>query len=379
MRKKMVKIDKEKDRFEYEFQKYRFFYGDLDSFLFKGEVGGFFSIREVEFKLWLRLVEEEVNILGRKIVELEVENRGLKVELDDFRGDDFNGLVNLFMREQSEFLLELWQYLQLVEDEMELLWRNVVDLEEQNKCIIVEFNKYKYKFGGYDSVWYYDNVKIEVLQEELKVVCLQINEFSGKVMQLQYENCVFMFNMQCYDLVLYLGICGSFCDSDVESDVGKKESDDDLWLLYCKCEGFIGGESDLEEVCNICCFMFMCFFYLVFGFWFKSFFDWQQMKDIWLEVECLGKIIDWFIVDMSIIIIEVCIYVVNGDLFGFMDEEDDGSCICEYELFYCINVQMKVFCKELQIFIDCFEVFKFVDDCGVEEFIFVSQVQFCLL
>lgn len=67
--------------------------------MFKGEVGGFFSIREVEFKLWLRLVEEEVNILGRKIVELEVENRGLKVELDDFRGDDFNGLVNLFMRE----------------------------------------------------------------------------------------------------------------------------------------------------------------------------------------------------------------------------------------------------------------------------------------
>lgn len=85
MRKKMAKIDKEKDRLEHELQKYRSFYGDVDSPGPKGEAGGPATTRESELKLRLRLVEEEANILGRKIVELEVENRGLKAELEDMR------------------------------------------------------------------------------------------------------------------------------------------------------------------------------------------------------------------------------------------------------------------------------------------------------
>lgn len=72
MRKKTAKIDKEKDRLEQELQKYRSFYGDMDSPHPKGEAGGPPSTRESELKLRLRLVEEEANILGRKIVELEV-------------------------------------------------------------------------------------------------------------------------------------------------------------------------------------------------------------------------------------------------------------------------------------------------------------------
>lgn len=89
MRKKTAKIDKEKDRLEQELQKYRSFYGDVDSPLPKGEAGGPPTTRESELKLRLRLVEEEANILGRKIVELEVENRGLKAELDDMREDRY--------------------------------------------------------------------------------------------------------------------------------------------------------------------------------------------------------------------------------------------------------------------------------------------------
>lgn len=89
MRKKMAKIDKEKDRLDQELQKYRSFYGDVDSPLPKGEAGGPPTTRESELKLRLRLVEEEANILGRKIVELEVENRGLKAELDDMREDRY--------------------------------------------------------------------------------------------------------------------------------------------------------------------------------------------------------------------------------------------------------------------------------------------------
>lgn len=379
MRKKMAKIDKEKDRFEHELQKYRSFYGDLDSPLPKGEAGGPPSTREAELKLRLRLVEEEANILGRKIVELEVENRGLKAELDDLRGDDFNGSANPLMREQSESLSELRQHLQLVEDETELLRRNVADLEEQNKRITAELNKYKFKSGGHESARHHDSAKTEALQEELKAARLQINELSGKVMQLQYENRVLMSNMQRYDLASHLGIRGSPRDSDAESDAGKKESDDDSRPPHRKREGPIGGESDSEEVRNIRCLTPTRSFYPAPGPWPKSFSDRQQMKDIRSEAERLGKTIDRLIADTSTIITEARIYVANGDLFGLMDEEDDGSRIREHELLYRINAQMKAFRKELQTFIDRLEVPKSADDRGSEEPISVSQVQFCLL
>lgn len=81
MRKKTAKIDKEKDRLEQELQKYRSFYGELDSTHPKGEAGGPPTTRESELKLRLRLVEEEANILGRKIVELEVRAESLKFML----------------------------------------------------------------------------------------------------------------------------------------------------------------------------------------------------------------------------------------------------------------------------------------------------------
>ncbi|KAM9005986.1 microtubule cross-linking factor 3 isoform 5-T9 [Sarcophilus harrisii] len=374
MRKKMAKIDKEKDRFEHELQKYRSFYGDLDSPLPKGEAGGPPTTREAELKLRLRLVEEEANILGRKIVELEVENRGLKAELDDLRGDDFNGSANPLMREQSESLSELRQHLQLVEDETELLRRNLADLEEQNKRITTELNKYKYKSGAHESSRHHDSAKTEALQEELKAARMQINELSGKVMQLQYENRVLMSNMQRYDLASHLGIRGSPRDSDAESDAGKKESDDDSRPPHRKREGPIGGESDSEEVRNIRCLTPTRSFYPTPTTWQKNFTDRQQMKDIRSEAERLGKTIDRLISDTSTIITEARIYVANGDLFGLMDEEDDGSRIREHELLYRINAQMKAFRKELQTFIDRLEVPKSSDDRSADEPLSVSQI-----
>ncbi|XP_033000338.1 protein SOGA3-like isoform X12 [Lacerta agilis] len=374
MRKKLAKIDKEKDRFEHELQKYRSFYGDLDSPLPKGEAGGPPTTRESELKLRLRLVEEEANILGRKIVELEVENRGLKAELDDLRGDDFSGAANPLMGEQNESLSELRQHLQLVEDETELLRRNLADVEEQNKRITAELNKYKYKTGAHDSSRHHDSAKTEALQEELKAARMQINELSGKVMQLQYENRVLMSNMQRYDLASHLGIRGSPRDSDAESDAGKKESDDDSRPPHRKREGPIGGESDSEEVRNIRCLTPTRSFYPAPAGWQKSFTDRQQMKDIRCEAERLGKTIDRLISDTSTIITEARIYVANGDLFGLMDDEDDGSRIREHELLYRINAQMKAFRKELQAFIDTLEVPKSSDDRSTDEPLSVSQM-----
>ncbi|XP_041418846.1 protein SOGA3 isoform X1 [Xenopus laevis] len=374
MRKKMAKIDKDKDRFEHELQKYRSFYGDLDSPLPKGEASGPPTTRESELKLRLRLVEEEANILGRKIVELEVENRGLKAELDDLRGDDYSGASNPLMREQSESVSELRQHLQLVEDEAELLRRNLADLEEQNKRVTAEMNKYKFKSGTHESSRHNDSVKTEALQEELKTARLQINELSGKVMQLQYENKVLMSNMQRYDLASHLGIRGSPRDSDAESDAGKKESDDDSRPPHRKREGPIGGESDSEEVRNIRCLTPTRSFYPSASVWQKNFAERQQVKDIRAEAERLGKTIDRLISDTSTIITEARIYVANGDLFGLMDEEDDGSRIREHELLYRINAQMKTFRKELQTFIDRLEVPKSSEDRGADDPLSVSQM-----
>ncbi|XP_076006648.1 microtubule cross-linking factor 3 isoform X2 [Genypterus blacodes] len=378
MRKKMAKIDKEKDRLEQELQKYRSFYGDVDSPLPKGEAGGPPTTRESELKLRLRLVEEEANILGRKIVELEVENRGLKAELDDMRedslaaaGEDGSGPGAHQCREQGEALSELRQQLQLVEDEAELLRRNFADVEEENKKVTNELNKLKYKAGSHEAGSRHgggagaDAAKVEGLQEELKAARLQINELSGKVMQLQYENRVLLSNMQRYDLASHLGIRSSPRDSDAESDTGR---DDDtpsasapsprLLPPHRKREGPIGGESDSDEVRNIRCLTPTRSIYSPVDsrFLARSLKDRQQMIDIRMEAERLGRTIDRLIADTSTIIAEARVYVNNGELFARLDDDDEGGRIREHELLYRINAQLKAFRKELQGFIDRLDV-----------------------
>ncbi|XP_017265449.2 protein SOGA3 [Kryptolebias marmoratus] len=385
MRKKMAKIDKEKDRLEQELQKYRSFYGDVDSPLPKGEAGGPPTTRESELKLRLRLVEEEANILGRKIVELEVENRGLKAELDDMREDslaaagvDSSSSGGQQSREQGEALSELRQQLQLVEDEAELLRRNLADVEEENKKVTTELNKLKYKAGSHEAGSRHgggggDPAKVEALQEELKAARLQINELSGKVMQLQYENRVLLSNMQRYDLASHLGIRGSPRDSDAESDGGR---DDDtpsaasprLLPPHRKREGPIGGESDSDEVRNIRCLTPTRSLYSPVDsrFLSRSLRDRQQMIDIRIEAERLGRTIDRLIADTSTIITEARVYVTNGELFARLDEDEEGGRIREHELLYRINAQMKAFRKELQSFIDRLDVPKQEDKQGEE-------------
>ncbi|XP_041844241.1 protein SOGA3 [Melanotaenia boesemani] len=376
MRKKMAKIDKEKDRLEQELQKYRSFYGDVDSPLPKGEAGGPPTTRESELKLRLRLVEEEANILGRKIVELEVENRGLKAELDDMREDslaaagvDGSSSGGQQSREQGEALSELRQQLQLVEDEAELLRRNLADIEEENKKVTNELNKLKYKAGSHEAGSRHgggaDPAKVEALQEELKAARLQINELSGKVLQLQYENRVLLSNMQRYDLASHLGIRGSPRDSDAESDGGREDdtpsasaSSPRLLPPHRKREGPIGGESDSDEVRNIRCLTPTRSLYSPVDsrFLSRSLKDRQSMIDIRIEAERLGRTIDRLIADTSTIIAEARVYVTNGELFARLDEDEEGGRIREHELLYRINAQMKAFRKELQSFIDRLDV-----------------------
>ncbi|XP_060948008.1 protein SOGA3-like [Limanda limanda] len=414
MRKKTATIDKEKDQLEQELQKYRSFYGELDSTHPKGEAGGPPTTRESELKLRLRLVEEEANILGRKIVELEVENRGLRAELDDLRGEaegagssDGGGMGGSGSgRGLGDDLTELRQQLQLVEDEAELLRRNLADSEDQNKRVTTELNKLRFKAGthegggrhGFSGGSGIDAAKAEALQEELKAARLQINDLSGKVMQLQYENRVLLSNMQRYDLASHLSLRPSPRDSDADSDAGgvtssRRESDEDssssrLLPPHRKREGPVGGESDSDEVRNTngssrCLTPTRGLYtptgpegaassplarFLPSGR--CSLRDRQQMIDIRLEAERLARTIDRLIADTATVISEARVFVSNGDMMlgraGEEGGEEDGSRIREHELLYRINAQMKAFRKELQAFIDKLEVPR-LEDRDTEE------------
>ncbi|XP_034436741.1 protein SOGA3-like isoform X2 [Hippoglossus hippoglossus] len=419
MRKKTAKIDKEKDQLEQELQKYRSFYGELDSTHPKGEAGGPPTTRESELKLRLRLVEEEANILGRKIVELEVENRGLRAELDDLRGEaegagsSESGSMGSG-RGLGDDLTELRQQLQLVEDEAELLRRNLADSEDQNKRVTTELNKLRFKAGthegggrhggGFSGGSGIDAAKAEALQEELKAARLQINDLSGKVMQLQYENRVLLSNMQRYDLASHLSLRPSPRDSDADSDAGgatsgRRESDEDssssrLLPPHRKREGPVGGESDSDEVRNTngssrCLTPTRGLYtptgpegaassplarFLPSGR--CSLRDRQQMTDIRLEAERLARTIDRLIADTATIISEARVFVSNGDMMlgraGEEGGEEDGGRIREHELLYRINAQMKAFRKELQAFIDRLEVPR-LEDRDTEEPLSVTK------
>ncbi|XP_066209276.1 microtubule cross-linking factor 1 isoform X8 [Saccopteryx leptura] len=263
MRKKMAKLGREKDELEQELQKYKALYGDVDSPLPTGEAGGPPSTREAELKLRLKLVEEEANILGRKIVELEVENRGLKAEMEDMRGqyeregpgrDHLPSIPTSPFGDSLESSMELRRHLQFVEEEAELLRRSISEIEDHNRQLTHELSKFKFEPRP-EPGWLVDGGGKGMgggasLQEELKAARLQISELSGKVLKLQYENRVLLSNVQRYDLAAHLGLrAPSPRDSDADSDTGKKESDGEEGRLpQPKREGPVGGESDSEEM-----------------------------------------------------------------------------------------------------------------------------------
>uniref|UniRef100_A0A8C3WI94 Microtubule crosslinking factor 1 n=1 Tax=Catagonus wagneri TaxID=51154 RepID=A0A8C3WI94_9CETA len=247
MLRKMARLGREKDGLEQELQRYKALYGEVDSPLPTGEAGGPPSTREAELKLRLKLVEEEANILGRKIVELEVENRGLKAEMEDLRGqhereaaarDPLPGLPTSPFGDSLESCTELRRHLQFVEEEAELLRRSISEIEDHNRQLTHELSKFKFEPRP-EPGWLAEGGRGAPLQDELQAARLQISELSGKVLTLQHENRVLLSAQRC---------APSPRDSDADSDAGKKESDgEDGRPLQPRREGPIGGESDSEE------------------------------------------------------------------------------------------------------------------------------------
>lgn len=278
----MAKLGREKDELEQELQKYKSVYGDVDSPLPLAECsgGGPHSTREAELRLRLKLVEEEANILGRKIVELEVENRSLRAENEDLRcqyerdcfgREPFSSVPSSpYGGDAVETASELRRHLQFVEEEAELLRRSISEIEDHNRQLTCELNRFKFGLGGSPGQAGEEagegllfkpangssngSAGGTMMMEELKSARMQINELSGKVMKLQYENRVLMSNVQRCDLAAHLGLrTGSPRDSDADSDAGQRDAAEDeeasrLLLLHPKREGPVGGESDSEEL-----------------------------------------------------------------------------------------------------------------------------------
>lgn len=85
MCKKLTKMAEECETMREELSKYRLLYGDVEvSQAVAGTINSVHT-REAEVKVHLRLVEEEATLLSRRIVELEVENRGLRSEMNEMR------------------------------------------------------------------------------------------------------------------------------------------------------------------------------------------------------------------------------------------------------------------------------------------------------
>lgn len=85
MCKKLTKLVSESEAMREELSEYRSAYGDIDSAQLPEGKPKHTRSREAEVKVHLKLVEEEATLLSRRIVELEVENRGLRAEMSDLR------------------------------------------------------------------------------------------------------------------------------------------------------------------------------------------------------------------------------------------------------------------------------------------------------
>ncbi|XP_043922463.1 microtubule cross-linking factor 1 isoform X2 [Protopterus annectens] len=365
MRKKMAKFGREKEELEQELQKYKSVYGDVDSPMPIGETGGPPSTREAELKLRLKLVEEEANILGRKIVELEVENRGLKAETEDMRcqyereclsRDHVSSIPTSPFGDSPESASELRRHLQFVEEEAELLRRSVSEIEDHNKQLTNELNKFK--FGSdQESIWVDDgNLKVNgSLQEELKAARVQINELSGKVMKLQYENRVLISNVQRYDLASHLGLrTTSPRDSDADSDAGRKDSEETR-LPQPKREGPVGGESDSEDVCEKSSGFGSGKASELSGIYSAELIrnrdNLTSLANIKTEAERLGRTVDHLITDTDSLIYDAKLQAAKlSSEQGMVSDADVGK--NEPELLNAINTKMKGFRSELQIFLE---------------------------
>ncbi|KAM9785500.1 LOW QUALITY PROTEIN: microtubule cross-linking factor 2-like [Neosynchiropus ocellatus] len=282
MCKKLTKLVKDSESMKEELAKYRSLYGDVDASITVEEVADSPHTREAEVRVHLKLVEEEANLLSRRIVELEVENRGLRAEMDDMKvqdgpqellpvsGGSGSGAMVLGSSSSSENVMELQRHLQFVEEEAELLRRSLIEMEEQNKLLMNEINRYKSELppptsnlssSSLVNLTDLNDSPIHSIQEaavlispdvhpkeeELRVAKLQIGELSGKVKKLQYENRVLLSNLQRCDLASYHDSSSS-SRLALETDAEAGDSAECLPSSPPLRKEPVGGENDVQKM-----------------------------------------------------------------------------------------------------------------------------------
>uniref|UniRef100_A0A3P8TG29 Microtubule crosslinking factor 2 n=1 Tax=Amphiprion percula TaxID=161767 RepID=A0A3P8TG29_AMPPE len=275
MCKKLTKLVKDSEAMKEELTKYRSLYGDVNASLTVEEVADSPHTREAEIRVHLKLVEEEANLLSRRIVELEVENRGLRAEMDDMKGPQGGAMV-LGGGASSENVMELQRHLQFVEEEAELLRRSLIEMEEQNKLLMNEINRYKSELPPPASALTSSSLMsltdgllndspVHSIQEgavlistatpspeeELRLARLQVAELSGKVKKLQYENRVLLSNLQRCDLASYHTPSSSSSSSlrlALETDAEAGDSAECLPTSPPHRKEPVGGENDSLEM-----------------------------------------------------------------------------------------------------------------------------------
>ncbi|XP_029974311.1 protein SOGA1 [Salarias fasciatus] len=298
MCKKLTKLVKDSEAMKEELAKYRSLYGDVNASLTVEEVADSPHTREAEIRVHLKLVEEEANLLSRRIVELEVENRGLRAEMDDMKGPQdgsqelsgvggglgtglglAGGAMVLGGGASSENVMELQRHLQFVEEEAELLRRSLIEMEEQNKLLMNEINRYKSELPPPPASALSSNSLLSLSdgllndspvhaiqdggavlistdapaqEEELRLARLQVGELSGKVKKLQYENRVLLSNLQRCDLASYHGPSSSSSSSSLrlalETDAEAGDSAECLPTSPPQRKEPVGGENDALEI-----------------------------------------------------------------------------------------------------------------------------------
>ncbi|XP_054904406.1 protein SOGA1 isoform X2 [Poeciliopsis prolifica] len=281
MCKKLTKLVKDSEAMKEELAKYRSLYGDVNSSLTVEEVADSPHTREAEVRVHLKLVEEEANLLSRRIVELEVENRGLRAEMDEMKGSQEGhqelssvgpGAMVLGGGASSENVMELQRHLQFVEEEAELLRRSLIEMEEQNKLLMNEINRYKSELPPATSALSTESLlsltdgllndshsvqdgavlistDTPTPEEELRLARLQVGELSGKVKKLQYENRVLLSNLQRCDLASYHAPSSSSLSRlALETDAEAGDSAECLPLSPPHRKEPVGGENDAMEM-----------------------------------------------------------------------------------------------------------------------------------
>ncbi|KAM6925325.1 LOW QUALITY PROTEIN: microtubule cross-linking factor 2 [Xenentodon cancila] len=295
MCKKLTKLVKDSEAMKEELAKYRSLYGDVNVSLTVEEVADSPHTREAEIRVHLKLVEEEANLLSRRIVELEVENRGLRAEMEDMKMPQdglqeltgvggglgaglglTGGAMVLGGGASSENVMELQRHLQFVEEEAELLRRSLIEMEEQNKLLMNEINRYKSELPPLTSTVSSNSLMsltdgllndspVHSIQEgavlistdtpaheeELRLARLQIGELSGKVKKLQYENRVLLSNLQRCDLASYHAPSSSSSSPlrlALETDAEAGDSAECLPSSPPHRKEPVGGENDALEI-----------------------------------------------------------------------------------------------------------------------------------